>query len=200
VGRFDQVDWERVYKVLLVAARTAVRNAPDTFDCGISAEDLVGEALFAFFSSSKALGWKPGKDTLASADETQKSIERYLVGVLRHKAVDHLRRQKHVAGSLDYPHGEVAEPPAAENNLAKAEYASTRDKLYALLQADQELTDLVAATELTSGLHNVNQELADVLGRTPREVVNLKRRLHNKPGVKELLYGTKRKAEKESGQ
>lgn len=199
MGRLDQVDWDRVYKVLWLAARTAVRNASETFDCGLSAEDLVGETFCAFFSSRKALGWKPGKDALALAVETQNSIERFLIGVLRHKAIDHMRRQKHVAGSLDDPGMKAEDYRPSENSFTKADYAHRKDKLYALLHEDRELRDLVAATELTSGGHNVNQELSDVLGKTPREIVNLKRRLLNQPNVLELLYGTRRKTKKESG-
>lgn len=180
MGRFDQTDWGRLYKVLLVAARVASAKAPQLFDCGLSADDLVGETLATYFASETGLGWKPKKGTL----------ERFLVGVMKHKAIDHLRRQKHVGGSLDDGEHKIPEPTATDSIVSDTEYAHTRDKLYALVDGDPELRDLIAAVDLISGKYNVNQELAEILNRqTTQDVVNLKRRLVNTPGVRELFYG-----------
>jgi DNA-directed RNA polymerase specialized sigma24 family protein len=187
--RFAHVDWNRLYKVLLVEAKVRLRNAPDSFDCGISAEDLVGETLTDFFNSAKALGWKPGKEALNSPSEAQRSLEKFLAGVLRHKAIDHLRRQKHVAGSIDDPDKRFAEGSNQQDATAQIDYVLVRDKIYELLKHDKELIDLVAATELVTGEYPVNQELAEILGKTTREIVNLKRRLQSMASVRELLYG-----------
>ena len=46
--------------------------------------------------------------------------------------------------------------------------------------------DLIAATELIEGGPNVNQELGQVLNKTPKQVSKLKERLLMKEGVKEL--------------
>lgn len=186
--RLEHVDWTRLYKVLLVQARVCLSNAPDSFDCGVSAEDLIGETLAAFFDSPKALGWKPGKEAINSPTQIQKSLERFLAGVLRHKAIDHLRRQRYVAGSLDDPDKNLT-APVREEFTPLVDYALTRNRLYELLKDDKELTDLIAATEFVTGEHSVNQELAEILGKTTKEIVNLKRRLQDKPAVRELLYG-----------
>lgn len=111
-----------------------------------------------------------------------------MAGVLRHKAIDHLRRQKHVAGSLDDPDKDLA-VPVREEFILLVNYVFTRDRIYELLKGDKELTDLIAATEFVTGGHSVNQELAEILGKTTKEIVNLKRRLQDKPAVRELLYG-----------
>jgi len=179
VSRFDQVDWGRLDKVLRVAADFAVRGAPQCFDCGVSAEDLVNEVIEAFFADPNALGWRPSKGNL----------ENFLVGVLQNKAKDHLRRERFVAGSLDDQDRKLPEPAARANFAEELAFRQVQERLYALVGDDRELRDLIAATGLTSGRYNVNQELGEILGKTPREIVNLKRRLLNVPGVRELFYG-----------
>lgn len=180
MGHWDGIDWERVYKVLRVAAAAAVRGAPESFNVGVSAIDLVQETLVAFCGSSNGLGWNPAKGP----------IEKFLVSVLWNKARTHLRRQKKVGGSLDDPDAEL--PKAAVVNptgQADAQFNDLREKMYTAVDGDQDLRDLIAATELTTGAHNINQELAEIMGKTPREIVNMKRRLMNLPRVRELLYG-----------
>jgi hypothetical protein len=68
----------------------------------------------------------------------------------------------------------------------------TRGKMYEAVGDDQDLRSLIAATELTTGEHNVNQELAEILGKTVRQVVNLKRRLLNNPKVVSSLWRGKK--------
>lgn len=190
-ARYQDVDWDRVYKVLRVAAAKTVGGAYRTFDCGLSAEDLVTETLEEFFDSPDGLGWRPSKGTM----------EQLLTTVLKRRAIDHFRRQGHVAGSLDDRERAIPEPEAVDTTAQRIEYNDLVEKLYVLVGDDQELRDLIAAADLTTGGHKVNQELADVLGRTPEDIVNLKRRLVNKPGVKEflkeLLYGRGKAATKE---
>lgn len=179
VAHWNKLDWERLYKVLRVAAPVAVRGAPDSFDLGVSAEDLVQETVSAFFASSNGLGWTPEKG----------QIEKFLVGILWNKARDHLRRQKKVGGSLNDEAGGIPPPAIAGRQDRDCIFNDLREKLYAAVDGDHDLKDLIAATELTTGAHNVNQELAEILGKTPPQVVNLKRRLMNDPRVKEILYG-----------
>jgi hypothetical protein len=176
-----------VYKVLRVAAAKTVGGAYRTFDCGISAEDLVTETLEEFFDSPDGLGWKPSKGTM----------EQFLTVVLKRRAVDHLRRQGHIAGSLDDEDGAIPEPKVADTTVQKVEYNDLVTKLYDLVGDDQDLRDLIAAADLTTGGYKVNQELGEILGKTPQDIVNLKRRLVNTPGVKELLYGRGKAATKE---
>lgn len=194
---FALVNWDRLRKVLCLAARAAVPAVMPIFDCGLDAEDLVGQTLVEFFRSPNALGFSPPKGELTSTEDVQKSLERFLIVVLKRRAIDHLRRQKHVAGSLD-DRGSLPEPSREEAAFAGVEYASASQKIYGLLEGQDDLKDLVAAAELTTGSHNVNQELANILNKTPDEVVNLKRRLlQYKPAVKELLYGEERVGKKE---
>jgi DNA-directed RNA polymerase specialized sigma24 family protein len=133
---------------------------------------------------------------LSSAEETQRSLERFLAGVVRHKAIDRLRRQKHVGGSLDDPLCTPNEVPQIDSSVVEAEFARLRERLYAILQNEQDLIDLIAATEFISGEHTVNQELADILGKSEQDVVNLKRKLQSRPAVKDLLYGKRQKTER----
>lgn len=184
--RFEGIDWERLWKRLFVAARYAAARAPDVFD-GISVKDLVQETLAEFFASTDGLGWKASKGPL----------DKYLVGVLRKKAKMRLRRQRYMAGSFDDPESRLAEPSQPEAVSAGLEFRSVRDRLLELVGNDRELRDLIAAVELTTGSHNVNQEFATILDCTPQHVVNLKRRFLNVPGVMEAMYGQGRTAKQD---
>lgn len=178
---WNSIDFKRLEKVLLIKAMAIVRDASRSFDGGVSAEDLVTETLNAFLESSNGLGWS----------EKQGRLETFLGGVLLNKARTHFRRDKKVAGSLDaekhgFPIVDGRPTPAAQY-----ESKEFLEKLYEAVGDDKDLRDLIAAVDLTTGAHNVNEELADAMGKTVREVVNLKRRLMKNPRVLELLniYG-----------
>jgi len=176
MNRFQNIDWDRLYKLLRIVAAGIVRrtNLGDSID-SFTAEDLVTETMDAFFSSSNGLGWNQEKG----------SIEALLCGVLKKKAIDHLRRQKHVAGSLDDGSGKSigGKPLAPAPERARVD---VKARLYELVSGDKDLEDLLTATELLSGDHNVNQELGEILNKTPKQVSNLKQRLLSIDGVKEL--------------
>ena len=65
-------------------------------------------------------------------------------------------------------------------------YKSLEEDMLAFVADDQDLRDLITATGLTDGGHNVNQQLAELMGKSPGDIVNLKRRLLNMKGIKEL--------------
>jgi DNA-directed RNA polymerase specialized sigma24 family protein len=180
VNRFQNVDFVRTYKVLSLRAMGIVRHygGSDTFDGGLDYEDVLGEVFKEFFESPDGLGWK----------ESKGSLEAFLGRILHNKIVDHLRRQKHVGGSLD--DASNATVPFSKNGpvVQSPEHAQGdfTAKLYALVGDDSPLRDLIAAAEMTSGSHNVNQELGEMLDKTPHEVSKLKERLLKKEGVKEL--------------
>jgi DNA-directed RNA polymerase specialized sigma24 family protein len=180
VNHFRNIDWPRVYKVLLVKAANIVRHyrGSDTFDGGFDYEDIVGQVCKEFFDSPDGLGWK----------ESKGKIETYLGRVVHNKVVDHLRRQKHVAGSLDDDSRTVVLAQKSNTATAAPERAriDLKSELYALVGDDAGLKDLIAAAELTTGSHNVNQALGEILNKTPRQVSKLKERLLEKKGVKEL--------------
>lgn len=181
MNRFQAIDFERVYKVLSIKAHNIVRHyrVPNTFDGGLDSQDVLNEVLREFFDSPDGLGWKASKG----------SIESFLGKVLHNKIVDHLRRQKHVADALD-----VVEPAGGDGRFAVSPERSKVDliaQLYALVGDDTDLRDLIAAAEMTSGGPNVNQELGEVLNKTPHQVSKLKERLLRKEGVKELYASRK---------
>lgn len=176
---YEDVDWEGLYGALFVHARAlqVQFKVNETFDCGLSDRDVVGETLTAFLESNNRLGWKAGKGaTLAT----------YLCRVLRNKFVDHLRRSNKVGGSLDDETFTKKNLKQTDYPAPNAEYQSLEDEILAIVGDDQELRDLVTAAGLTDGGHNVNQQLAELMGKSPREIVNLKRRLLNVKGIKEL--------------
>ena len=54
--------------------------------------------------------------------------------------------------------------------------------------------NFIIATELTDGGHNINQQYADLMQKTPQDIVNIKRRLLNVKGIKELVMGNEEKS------
>jgi hypothetical protein len=185
VNRFQNIDWTRLYKALLVQAAGILRHyrGPDTFNGGQNCEDIVAEVLKDFYKSPNGLGWK----------ESKGKLETYLGTVVHNKLVDRLRRQKRVGGSLDDPD---FSPPAHKSiRTAAPERAKTniKEALCSLVQGDAELEDLITAAELVEGGPNVNQELGQILNKTPRQVSKLKERLLAIDGVKEL-YAARQQA------
>jgi DNA-directed RNA polymerase specialized sigma24 family protein len=178
LNRFQNLDWTRLYKALTVQAAGILRHyrGPDTFDGGQDCQDVVAEVLKEFYRSPNGLGWKEGKGKL----------ETYLGAVVHNRLVDRLRRQKHVGGSLDDPD---FSPPAQQSRAAAAPERAKiniKDVLYSLVKGDAELEDLITAAELVEGGPNVNQELGQVLNKTPHQVSKLKERLLAIDVVKEL--------------
>jgi DNA-directed RNA polymerase specialized sigma24 family protein len=182
VSQWADMDFERLYKVLRVAAEAVVRDAPESFNMGLSAQDLAHETFSSFLDSANGLGWNPRKGP----------IEKFLIGVLWNKARTHLRRDRKLGGSLDDPRLPIRERAAPSDIAADIVFENLRDKMYEAVGDDQDLRSLIAATELTTGEHNVNQELAEILGKTVRQVVNLKRRLLNNPKVVSSLWRGKK--------
>lgn len=178
-NQFEDVDWAGIYKTLFGHAQSLrwQWNVNQTFDCGVSDEDLVVETLTAFFESKNGLRWKAGKGA---------KLATYLCTVLHNKFVDHLRRANKVDGSLDDEAFTRKHLRHSDNPAPSAEYKSLEEDMLAIVGDDPDLRDLITATELTDGGHNVNQQLAELLGKSPHDVVNLKRRLLNVKGIKEL--------------
>ena len=190
VSRFENIEWTTLYKKLRIFADRLCGGAAATFDCGLSGEDVVCEVLEMFFWSPNGLGWTKKKGTL----------ENFLFKAVQNKVIDHLRRNKKVAGSLDDTGVSLkAMSSRAETHpLAKIEREKLLSKMYELVGDDQDLRDLIAAADLTDGSHKVNQQLGEVMDKTPQEVVNLKRRLMNVDGIREMLY-EQRKTKMRSG-
>lgn len=185
LNRFQNIDWARLYKALLVHATATLRSygRPDTFDGGQDCGDVVQEALKDFYRSPNGLGWKQSKGKL----------ETYLGAVVDNKLKDRLRRQKHVGGSLDDPDFSLPADKSPGTTGPERAKTNTKDALYSLVKGDAELQDLITAAELVDGGPNVNQELGEVLNKTPRQVSKLKERLLKIDGVKEL-YAAPQKA------
>jgi DNA-directed RNA polymerase specialized sigma24 family protein len=181
VADWNSINFKRLEQVLFIKAIAVVRDARRSFDGGVSAEDLVRETLTAFLESSNGLGWSEEKGRL----------EIFLGGVLLNKARTHFRRERKVAASLDAENHGFPVVDGRPTPAAAYESKEFLEKLYEAAGDDADLRDLIAAVDFTTGAHNVNQELAEAMGKTPREVVNLKRRLMKNPRVLELLniYG-----------
>ena len=185
MGRFENLNWDRLWKVLRLTAERCTRDGSRTFDCGVSADDLVEETLLAFWESPDALGWKQAKG----------SLEAFLAGVLQKKAIDHFRRQKFVAGSTSDADGPYATVRAPDTVELDAQAMSHWRALERLVTGHRDLEDLVAAAQMRPGGPNVNQEIGELMGKTPAQVSKLKIKLLAVPGVEELLYGKQQLAQ-----
>lgn len=175
--RYEEIDWPGLWKTLWVYAHQ-LRAAAAVFDCGVSSEDTVVETLEAFWSSGDGLGWNAKKGT----------IEAFLCTVLKRRFIDHIRRDEKVAGSFDdqkleYPSSLQPQGGRAHDEVSYKEFAA---KMRSMVHGRKDLEDLITASEMTDGGHNVNEQLAEILETTTKDVVNRKKQLLRVPGMKKL--------------
>jgi DNA-directed RNA polymerase specialized sigma24 family protein len=177
LNRFRNIDWARLYKVLVIHAACALRRykGSDSFD-GEDCEDIADEVLKDFYESPDALGWK----------ESKGKLETFLGRIVHNKLVDRLRRQKHIGHSLDDANRLMPIQKQVMGVAPERAKTDTKAALYGQVRGDKELEDLIAAAELIAGGPNVNQELGEVLNKTPRQISKLKERLLAIEGVKEI--------------
>jgi len=166
---YERINWEVVYERLYMVALHSTDQMPDIFD-GVSAEDVVTQVLCAFFESPNGLGWDPAKGPL----------DRFLLGVLKHKMIDHVRRDRRIAGSFDDPSFTTELPPLYPKTLDPERTNTLGDQILQVASGDCKLEELVRATDRLDDAHNVNQQLAKELGTTPADIVNRRRRLTRK--------------------
>ncbi|HLJ25708.1 MAG TPA: sigma factor [Candidatus Angelobacter sp.] len=161
-----------IFKRLCVYVRICRWRMPDIFD-GRSAEDLPSEVLASFLESPDRLGWDPAKGPLYE----------FLLGVLNHKMIDHLRRQGRTAGSLDDPADLQRLAGNGDNQALQAPESRTNEstgliaRLGRIAAGDQELSELVTAVARLDDPRKMNQQLAHMLKTTPSDIVNRKKRL-----------------------
>ncbi len=162
---YEGVNWAHIYMRLLFVASCSTAKMPDIFD-GVSAEDLVIQVFITFLEDPDGLGWTPKRGPL----------DRFLLGVLKYKTIDHLRRQERTIGSFDDPdfvQDLYVVQPVADGNGNGELYT----KLKEAAKGDSDLEKLVDAITSIDGRNNINQQLAVELEMTTREIVNLRRRL-----------------------
>lgn len=162
---YEGIDWAHIYTRLFFVASRSTVQMPDIFD-GVSAEDLVIQALSTFFEDPNGLGWNP----------TRGSLDRFLLAVLKHKAIDHMRRHERMMRSIDDPDFDqkmYLVQPIVEGN----EEGELYGKLKEAARGDSDLERLVEAIRDMDGRHDINQELAEELRTTAQDIVNRKKRL-----------------------
>jgi DNA-directed RNA polymerase specialized sigma24 family protein len=174
-NRYQEIDWESLYKRLFLRAVALVGGADLVIDCGVSAEDLVNETLEEFFGSPDGLGWKARKG----------KIETFLGRVLYYKFIDHVRRDRKVAPQVD----------AADSGTSDAalEEKAQMDELQRMLiqqikgrKDEHELEEFILAARMTTSEGKVNQQLADLLATDTDEVINRRKKLLRITGVREI--------------
>jgi DNA-directed RNA polymerase specialized sigma24 family protein len=162
----QDIDWELVFKKLLVRARFLTGGLPGLFD-SVDANDLVSETLVSFFDSPTALGWNPAIG----------SVESFLMGVLKNKLRDHLRRSRRFEPSFSEP----SFREIRENDLGPVvEHfrSEVLDELRNRVKGDKGLLEVIDAVVLIdASKRDINRQLAELLHVTSTEVVNRKKRL-----------------------
>jgi DNA-directed RNA polymerase specialized sigma24 family protein len=167
-GIFATVDWDGTYKRLCVLADYVAKKVPDVFD-GVSIDDLINDVFVLFFESPNQLGWRPEEGELS----------RFLMGVLKHKVLDHMRRQAKTVGSFDDPNF-MQQFKFSSNAFMTNPVFTTDNDLLETISGDTQLEDLVSAVELVDSGRNMNQLFAEALNTTPDDIANRKRRLKRK--------------------
>ena len=83
--------------------------------------------------------------------------------VLRNKFIDHLRRTNKVGGSTDDENFARTLSEKGSDPSTNAKYKSLVKALLGLVGDDADMQELIIATELTDGGHNINQQYADLM-------------------------------------
>lgn len=166
VKRYRNVDWERVVKVLRVKAVQLYGTERKIIDA-TAADDLVNDVIYEFLTHPTGMGWNSKKGKL----------EYFLLTVLKRRWIDRYRREKKISGSFDdekftsEPQAEVKDP------LEMHEYESLVKVIKERVKDKPKLVELIEAVELIDSSHNVNQQMADLIGTSVRDIENRKRQL-----------------------
>ncbi len=164
--RYRNVDWERVVKVLRVKAVQLYGTERKIIDA-TAADDLVNDVIYEFLTHPTGMGWNSKKGKL----------EYFLLTVLKRRWIDRYRREKKISGSFDdekftsEPQAEVKDP------LEMHEYESLVKVIKERVKDKPKLVELIEAVELIDSSHNVNQQMADLIGTSVRDIENRKRQL-----------------------
>jgi DNA-directed RNA polymerase specialized sigma24 family protein len=173
---YAETDWIALFRRLETYARALARGLPPIFD-GVSADDLVGEALSDFFASADALNWDPAQGTL----------ERFLCGVVKNKYLGHARRH-HISESVEERRARLNTLPLITGPSAVPTVVRI-DEIRCAARGDKQLEELVDVAQGLETVDQSNQQLSEALGTTVEEVINrkrrLKRRLHRENRVAE---------------
>jgi sigma-70-like protein len=163
------IDLVSAFKRLWVAARLMNLRMPDVFD-GMSAEDLPSEVLTQFLESPDGLGWDPQKG----------DINRFLLVVMRNKAIDRLRRHARTAGSFDDPTFAMTMNGIESDPNAAIEANEWMQRIREIAKGDTKLLELLSRINEVGDGQNVNQCLANDLHTTTRDIENRKKRFKRK--------------------
>ncbi len=163
---YQDIDWDLIYKKLHLYAKTLFRAASIVID-GLSAQDVVGEALQEFFDSPNKLGW----------NATKGGLEPFLKAVVRQRFIDHIRPLKKIlADSEKIPDRPSGDPSPQEEAIVEELQWGLLERIEGR-EDEKELEELVVAAPQITAKGPVNQDLAALLGVTPQEVVNRRKRL-----------------------
>lgn len=159
-------DFLQAYKFLRVAAKRLTRDLNQTFDCGISMDDLVHDVMCDILRTHDLKGW----------DRQKGKLESFLHTLLKRKFIDHLRRQKFVANLNEEDMQNVPNKEPVKN-LAPTR---VKENLFRLIQGrkdESELVDLIEAAECIEEGGNKNQQMAELLDVSIGEIERRKKRL-----------------------
>jgi DNA-directed RNA polymerase specialized sigma24 family protein len=168
-NRLSEIDWGLLLERLLGRSIFMTHRAPHVFD-GVSAEDVVNDALAEFFADKNQLGWDPKVGPL----------EPFLWTVVKRKILNHLRRARYVG---------VLEEERTRQLSDTSSLASDPEHDFAVLEqleylkkfasGDKELERLLEVAARVDG-PNINQEIAESLRTTAATVARLKRKLQRR--------------------
>jgi RNA polymerase sigma factor (sigma-70 family) len=161
----DLTEWDLIYKRLTAISQSWAPH--------VSSEDIVSETILKFFTSETRLGWNPERSPL----------QVFLSGVCKNVARKHWRIALRQPASIDDTN-DVAEHAKRfcvdprdqyERKIVFLQLEQTLRK-----DTDPHLYELMMFVEFIDCEHNVNQQLAEHLGISPKQVVNIKKRLQRK--------------------
>ncbi|MGC1449064.1 MAG: hypothetical protein WA830_03415 [Candidatus Sulfotelmatobacter sp.] len=156
-------DWDALYRRLEVYAFWLASGMPAVFD-GVSADDLPGETLLAFWTDPASLNWDP---------TIQPSLEKFLGGVLKNKFLTHRRRSQ----TREHPAPSDRNEPMLPVLNAAPPQDMLHERIRDAVRGARDLEEFIEASQKIEDGANVNQLLSQELHTTVEDVVNRKKRI-----------------------
>jgi hypothetical protein len=166
-------DFGAIDRNLCIRAAYLAALLPDVFNFGVSAEDVVHEVWVEYFSSPNQLRWDPAK----------LSLEKFLgYVVLPRRMIDHIRRNRY--GTSKFPISVDDEGfvdyGSRDRSLESLEFEDLLNNLMAEASGDGDIELFIrAALEITER-GKVDQQMSEIMGKRPRNIVNIRKRFLRK--------------------
>lgn len=168
--RYKNIDLHRVEQVLRVRAYHLYRadEKSEKMMDATTADDLVHAVLCEYLTHPTGMNWDP----------KQGRLECFLRKVLDRRWIDRCRRESKMAASFDDSKNPLEPQARPKDPLVELEQESFLKRMRDQVKDYPDFLELIEAVEiLDDDCSNVNQELAELIGTSVKDIENRKKRL-----------------------